>query len=350
MLSAALAAGEDEGEKADDGFQGMTVHRGNTLEPRGNAQAFLSPGAWQQALDSSIAANDLETLALNWAAGSVIPWERLFRDTGARIIPLPTYPFETAPYWVPAPSVPAPGDSRETVDRNLTRDQDLTRDQAPPRGRDGTGAPDTVRAVREFIARFLAGALDLGPDGIDPARNLADYGVESVIMMKLARSFEKTFKTRMKGRDMAAHASLDALSRHMAGKMTRPAESVEPEALHPDGPREPGAENRASLDPDKHPGRSGVSGPVLPATPAQARVSPRAPATHSETPAAGSEPLSPPDASGPGALAESARQADFRILERFRRGELTAGDIRVMMDTGTLVLDPIRLSGQGEDR
>ena len=66
---------------------------------------FFLMGAGTAALSAGlIAAADLQQLALLWTQGGEIPWHALGHNTGAALIPLPTYAFDKQRYWLEQPS------------------------------------------------------------------------------------------------------------------------------------------------------------------------------------------------------------------------------------------------------
>ncbi len=64
----------------------------------------VAAGAWE--------AGELETLMGLWTEGVAIDWPALRRGTSARIVSLPTYPFEKTRYWIKPDSAPV---ERETL-------------------------------------------------------------------------------------------------------------------------------------------------------------------------------------------------------------------------------------------
>src|SRR5690606_5995153 len=50
------------------------------------------------------AAEPLHRLGERWVRGEPIDWAGHFRGSGARIVPLPSYPFTRLPYWLPGAS------------------------------------------------------------------------------------------------------------------------------------------------------------------------------------------------------------------------------------------------------
>ena len=75
----------------------------NLREEQTGSKALLSGRVGQTVIQTLLAENNLEKIALHWANGGKIPWESLHAGKAARRISLPTYPFKRERYWVTEP-------------------------------------------------------------------------------------------------------------------------------------------------------------------------------------------------------------------------------------------------------
>jgi acyl transferase domain-containing protein/acyl carrier protein/enoyl-CoA hydratase/carnithine racemase len=108
-------------------------------------------------------AGRIETVARLWVGGVAIPWEDLRRGDRARIVSLPTYPFEAQRYWMPsrpsAKPLATPEVAAEAVVRTVT-----------------TGRGDTALAAEiEALEHAIAGVLGPILAAIPPTDILAAY-------------------------------------------------------------------------------------------------------------------------------------------------------------------------------
>lgn len=89
-----------------DGSQAATaipVFTGQAADDA-DVNKLLSGQAGETVLQTLLAENKLEKIALYWAQGCKIHWESLHAGTAVRRIALPAYPFARNRYWVPAPA------------------------------------------------------------------------------------------------------------------------------------------------------------------------------------------------------------------------------------------------------
>lgn len=100
-------------------------------------------------------------LARQWADGARVDWARFHPASSARRIPLPTYPFERKSHWL--------GNEAST---------------AEPPADEIVLEPEGLRA-RESLLAFLAQVTGLSVEAIDLSARLADFGVDSLIRLRL---------------------------------------------------------------------------------------------------------------------------------------------------------------------
>lgn len=130
-------------------------------------------------------ADDLMGLAVYWAQGGEVDWKVLHKGARVKRISLPTYPFERKPYWV----------SRQG-------------DVPEVEGSRGYG-------IQEYLVRFLQQELHLAEGGVDLDRNLQEYGVDSIITMKLLRSLEREYGFKAPLRSVLEHPTISSLAERL---------------------------------------------------------------------------------------------------------------------------------------
>lgn len=166
-------------------------------------RSLLTGRTGEAMLQTLLKERDLEKLARCWIQGGNVPWEKVYPDINLRFLLLPTYPFNRSRYWLSNPgktvlSTPAPeqlngiAPSLEAV------------------GHD---------SVREFIESFLLKELRIAADLLNPDRNMLEFGMNSILAMKLMRSLNKRFDLKVTGREMLENPSVNALVDHIAEKL-----------------------------------------------------------------------------------------------------------------------------------
>jgi acyl transferase domain-containing protein len=191
--------------KTAEGF--IPIFRGDLEEDHGMIINLLSGKAERAVLQVFLAEKDFEKIALYWTQGGKIPWELLHNNQKVCMLPLPTYPFARERYWIL--------EKREEHDRsvsiqlNIERGQKVTSDSSKP----------TQENIQNYMVHFLSQELHLSPNQIKVNKNLQDYGVDSIIYMKLMRDVEVRFNVKISGREMLAHQTIHAMSAHVTSKL-----------------------------------------------------------------------------------------------------------------------------------
>ncbi|KJH66473.1 polyketide synthase [Chromobacterium violaceum] len=147
----------------------LPICLGNVDEvPAATASLLAGPGSEAFGL-GLVAADERRQLALFWTQGGEAPWDRLpeYASSTRRpaIIPLPTYAFDKKRYWLTLPSV-----SGQLAETGTT---------VPP-------PPSRSASRGEHGLRLLAELLGMLPDELSPAKPLASYGADSIVMVQLA--------------------------------------------------------------------------------------------------------------------------------------------------------------------
>ncbi|HEY0836160.1 MAG TPA: amino acid adenylation domain-containing protein, partial [Azospirillum sp.] len=133
-------------------------------------------------------------LAAHWVDGGAVSWGVLYDGRPIRRVRLPVYPFDRQPFWV----------------------QGGTRGEAAaPADTGGSGE----RRIRDCLTAMLGEALGLPPDGIAADRHLYDFGIDSILAMKLLRGVAQRFGLAAQMRDLVAHPTIATLARHLAGQL-----------------------------------------------------------------------------------------------------------------------------------
>ncbi|MBA3774588.1 MAG: amino acid adenylation domain-containing protein, partial [Ramlibacter sp.] len=206
----------------DDGSRSgeLPIFAGGPAESSGMRQLLSGP------LDETVARALVqegrpEKIARYWTQGGTIDWAALQAGKRLRTIALPTYPFARERYWLPdgacLPSGVAAAAGAAAVP------------EAPSVG------------VLSHITGLLSRALEIPAAQLKIDKDLGEYGLDSILGMRLARSLEQTFRLKLTGRMLLEHRTIAALARHVE-QSTGTAENAVPA-----GPRAPLSENQKGL-------------------------------------------------------------------------------------------------------
>jgi acyl carrier protein len=180
-----------------DGGSASNVHVG--VEDEGAARGAL----WWHA-DRSVevyrvteSGEALAELAELFVHGYPIDFAPLFASGAYRRIHLPTYPFAKRRHWVPA-----------------ARDASLAAE-------DPTVQREALAYTRlvEFMTKAFADALYIPAEEVLPRRPIVEYGIDSVLGLKLMRKLEGTFDVTVTGTELLEHRTIEELARFLSGRV-----------------------------------------------------------------------------------------------------------------------------------
>jgi 3-oxoacyl-(acyl-carrier-protein) synthase/acyl carrier protein len=185
----------------------IPTYVGNLEGDHAKIISLLSGKAEKAVLQVFLAEKDFEKIVLYWTQGGKIPWELLHDGQKVRKIPLPTYPFARKRYWI---SEHEEEDRPSAIIQRATdEEQKFTINISKP----------SQENIQSYIVQFLSQDLRLSQDQIKVNKNLQDYGVDSIIIMRLMRDLEIRFKIKVTGREMLEHQTINAISNHLALKL-----------------------------------------------------------------------------------------------------------------------------------
>ncbi|BBB93455.1 MAG TPA: beta-ketoacyl synthase N-terminal-like domain-containing protein [Methylomusa anaerophila] len=191
----------------NEGETSIPAFTGDQEGDHSKIRSLLSGKAEQAVLQVFLAEQDFEKIALYWTQGGRISWELLHEGQKVRIIPLPTYPFARERYWISEQ-----GEELQPsafIQPVTDQEQQLAAEPGKP----------TQESIQDYIVQFLSRELRLPRDQIKVNKNLQNYGVDSIVGMKLMRDFETRFNIKITGREMLEHQTIKSLSAHLALKL-----------------------------------------------------------------------------------------------------------------------------------
>ncbi|WP_262704979.1 MULTISPECIES: SDR family NAD(P)-dependent oxidoreductase [Streptomyces] len=179
----------------------------------------------------------LQQLAVRWVRRKETDWSDLDAVPGRRV-PLPTYPFEEDRYWLPEPAAADP----------FTRPKQTTATVAVPPEAVPAVRPEPVSTVpgpapapvyqrqsndtgRETPAmetvvdttglawqlrELVAQGVGLTPEEIDPAKDFAVYGIDSIVALRIMQRVQAKYGDEIPMAAIFEYASLDRLVEHIA--------------------------------------------------------------------------------------------------------------------------------------
>ncbi len=150
--------------------------------------------------------NELEELALLWVKGMDIQWVNFYKDENIRKVSLPTYPFVRERCWV------------ETENEH----ERAPEPQKPINEEEKVFELDHTQSLKSNISKYLTDTLSeelkIVKEKIKTNKNIRDYGLDSIVGMKIIRGIDETFQIRMTGREMLEHTTIESISEHLAKK------------------------------------------------------------------------------------------------------------------------------------
>ncbi|MEU5417941.1 SDR family NAD(P)-dependent oxidoreductase [Streptomyces sp. NPDC020667] len=153
-----------------------------------------------------------------YLAGATVDFTPLFSGLDVRRTPLPTYPFQRKSYWVATQAGPARRGRGTAAPAVLPAPA-----PAAPAAPTAPTAP-AVPAMDVSTLRFLVGdrlltelsrVLIMEPDEIDPQASFSDFGVDSILSVKLVGAVNTALGVDLSSTALFEHSSLDRLTDHL---------------------------------------------------------------------------------------------------------------------------------------
>jgi amino acid adenylation domain-containing protein len=166
----------------------------------------------------------LEAAAALWTAGVALDWAAIRGSQPGRRIHLPTYPFErtvhrvnprraaSEPVTESAPGAQAP-DAHTVVVLHPEREQPYVATEL-------TQAPDRLSRIADSVTELFARLVGVEPAELEPGASFLELGADSLLLMQLSRTLEKTFGMRVPFRHLLEElATVEGLAAHLDGKL-----------------------------------------------------------------------------------------------------------------------------------
>lgn len=246
-------------------------HLGGTADERlfvGTEHEDVVHGRWdEEDVESAIGrarAGDVKRLAVLWANGATVDWSVL-HPVGARTrVTLPSYPFAPASHWLaaapstrqvprpvaappvaPSPALSSPetlvpvgpssrGSSARpsTTDTRPTEPGPVAATVSAPRP--PTAQRDQLASLRLHVREAIADGIGISVSDVDPAREFASYGVDSIGAMRIMQNIQARYGDHIPMAAILEHPSVDRLVSHLDQSYVLP-----DEVPGPDGADEP---------------------------------------------------------------------------------------------------------------
>ena len=157
----------------------------------------------------SLVAQDERQLSSRWVRGEPVAWPALWtadEAASSKRLRLPGYPFELTDYRVDADFADGMGEAQEVRFAVIDLDDSLSR----------------LEKVQRFIVLFVAQALGMRAQDIDTARELQEFGFDSLVAVRLLRSSEAQLGVKLGVKELRDVNTIGELARHIEAKMAVP--------------------------------------------------------------------------------------------------------------------------------
>ncbi|MEV6074719.1 SDR family NAD(P)-dependent oxidoreductase [Streptomyces sp. NPDC052069] len=207
------------------------LHRGSAGQASGAVAEISADEDLRELLVERWArAGKLDKLAALWADGVALDWPMLHGETPPRRISLPTYPFARDRFWigdlepvraaVPGGTPAAPARQFAEAVSLAPEAVSLSAPETAPRAVPAL-APDATPGITrdEGVARTvrakIAEVLVMSPDELDGGLAFADYGLDSILAVRLVHLLNETFGLDLSTGIVFDHSSADRLVAHL---------------------------------------------------------------------------------------------------------------------------------------
>lgn len=168
-------------------------------------------------------ASMLSALGQLWRAGATISWNAVHHDQLRYRVPLPTYPFQHARYWVePAgvtssPSLAAPA-AKQTQERG-----DLEEAASADEPASGESAENLSSNFEERVVSLLHQLSGVSHERLSSGHTFLEMGFDSLFLTQLSRAIEQEFGVAVSFRQLAEDlGSVPSLASHLSEHAARP--------------------------------------------------------------------------------------------------------------------------------
>ncbi|MEV6960775.1 type I polyketide synthase [Streptomyces sp. NPDC051207] len=144
--------------------------------------------------------------------GVPVDWARFYAGSGARRIPLPTYPFQRRRHWIAG--VTASGGATPAV-----VDAPAGETPAVPRPA-GLPAAEREQTVRALVRAEVAAALQLdSPEELDARRSFRDLGFGSLMAVELGQRLAEVTGLRLPATVVLDHPTPERITEHLLARL-----------------------------------------------------------------------------------------------------------------------------------
>lgn len=170
-----------------------------------NVKALFAGKTADLMLQSLLAENNLEKLALFWVQGGQLPWESLHQGSAVRRVALPTYPFERQRYWVEA------GGSSTS---DITSIPEVTPIQPLLTG----FIPSDQKLLQDHLTGIVSAVMQIPIEQINPNTPLPALGFDSMLAVQMSYSLQETLDITITHRELLEHTSIAAITQLLLAK------------------------------------------------------------------------------------------------------------------------------------
>ncbi|MCY7297024.1 type I polyketide synthase [Alteromonas sp. a30] len=211
--SATLASIQRTLMQGRDSFSARAVLRVNVSE-------FAAHTGFSVAAIQVLRANDADSSAVDalpapmqqWLAGKTPDWSDFANALTAPRCHLPVYPFAGEFFRIEAGRI---NEGRiEASAASATRAAKATGFSELL-----ASSATTEQAAITYVTQFIQKAMHRNNNDLTPQTTFVDYGVDSLIMVRLGRAIEKEMQVKLTGRDFMQCPDIGALSRLVSSKM-----------------------------------------------------------------------------------------------------------------------------------
>jgi surfactin synthase thioesterase subunit/3-oxoacyl-(acyl-carrier-protein) synthase/acyl carrier protein len=190
------------------------LYHGNIKTGRMKTE-FLTEGRESaEFLKIIITENKLHKLAKLWISGALIDWRLLYDRYPIlrRRLSLPVYPFSQERYWLPGVKS---FDYQEPQSQNNDAPSSKRFNLLDQAGPGQIPFEETSSNIQVELLNLFSNALKIPVAQIDTERSLADYGVDSILLMELMQRLENLFDAKMEPSLFLEYPTLQALGAYL---------------------------------------------------------------------------------------------------------------------------------------
>jgi thioester reductase-like protein len=200
-----------------NGTKSKKIYIGNSKKNKLQLKNMLYGKEKEEYINELIVNKDLDMLAQLWALGANINWDLFYKSIKYSLVSLPLYPFDKKSYWVPKAKG---GNKVENIVENVVQIEELQNKKVENVNQIEESVhvkldEDLFQRVLKNIINCTCEILGIDEGDIDSDIELVEYGMNSILMVRLANIIKEEYDNLTSFGMLFQEATLSSMAKHI---------------------------------------------------------------------------------------------------------------------------------------